>query len=316
MQQLLDRRVRVAALVGHFERERFQTLARAVRFERAREQTLPQQFEHAPARDRAAPPVRARRTTAETLGSFRRPRPALRCPWLSVATVLTIGGDHMSGRCARLSSASSSFSVLNTPSRSALLMTKTSPISMMPALMAWMSSPMPGTSTTTDTSAVFTISTSSCPTPTVSTMTFCVAGGVENRHGVHGRAREPAEVPARRHRADEDAGVEPERLHAYAVAEDGAARERARRVNGDDADALAARAVEPGELVHERRLPRPGRARDADDEAAPRVREDGLHQTGRVVRAVLDLRDGARDGARVARQNPVDGLRAAHRRDS
>jgi hypothetical protein len=53
-----------------------------------------------------------------------------------------------------------------------LLIAKTSPISIIPALIAWMSSPIPGTKTTTDTSAVFTISTSSWPTPTVSTITL------------------------------------------------------------------------------------------------------------------------------------------------
>src|ERR1017187_7053868 len=50
-------------------------------------------------------------------------------------------------------------------------MAKTSAISMIPALMAWTSSPMPGTSTTTVTCARPAISTSSWPTPTVSMMT-------------------------------------------------------------------------------------------------------------------------------------------------
>src|ERR1035438_2822761 len=50
-------------------------------------------------------------------------------------------------------------------------MTKTSAISMMPALMACTSSPMPGTRTTTVTPASLAISTSSWPTPTVSMRT-------------------------------------------------------------------------------------------------------------------------------------------------
>ena len=45
-----------------------------------------------------------------------------------------------------------------------------SAISMMPALSACTSSPVPGTSTTIETSAVRMMSTSSCPTPTVSMM--------------------------------------------------------------------------------------------------------------------------------------------------
>ena len=43
-----------------------------------------------------------------------------------------------------------------------------SAISMMPALSAWTSSPVPGTKVTIVTSAVRATSTSSCPTPTVS----------------------------------------------------------------------------------------------------------------------------------------------------
>ena len=58
---------------------------------------------------------------------------------------------------------------LSAPSRSDLLMANTSPISRIPALIAWMSSPMPGISTTMVVSAARTISTSDCPTPTVST---------------------------------------------------------------------------------------------------------------------------------------------------
>ena len=50
-----------------------------------------------------------------------------------------------------------------------------------------------------------------------------LAGGVEHQRGVGGRAREPAEVAARRHAADEDARVGDVRLHADAIAENGAA---------------------------------------------------------------------------------------------
>ena len=57
------------------------------------------------------------------------------------------------------------------PSRSALLTTNTSAISMIPALSAWTSSPLPGATSTIEMSAVRTISTSSWPTPTVSMRT-------------------------------------------------------------------------------------------------------------------------------------------------
>lgn len=65
----------------------------------------------------------------------------------------------------------SSRAVASAPSRSALLTTYTSPISRIPALAAWMPSPMPGASSTTEVSAWEAISTSDWPTPTVSTRT-------------------------------------------------------------------------------------------------------------------------------------------------
>src|SRR3990172_3523948 len=66
---------------------------------------------------------------------------------------------------------SSSRRVLSAPSRSDLLATKISAISRIPALMAWMSPPSPGTTTTRLVWATLTISPSSCPTPTVSMIT-------------------------------------------------------------------------------------------------------------------------------------------------
>ncbi len=66
-------------------------------------------------------------------------------PLPSVATV------RMTGQAKP--SACSSRSTRSAPGWSALLITKMSAISMMPALMAWTSSPMPGTSTTTVTCA-------------------------------------------------------------------------------------------------------------------------------------------------------------------
>jgi hypothetical protein len=59
--------------------------------------------------------------------------------------------------------------VVSAPSRSALLTTNTSPTSRIPALAACTPSPIPGASRTTVVSASPAISTSLCPTPTVST---------------------------------------------------------------------------------------------------------------------------------------------------
>ena len=67
-----------------------------------------------------------------------------------------------------------------------------------------------------------------------------LAAGIEDQRHVAGRSRQAAEVAARRHAADEDARVAGVRLHADAIAENGAAAERAGRIDRDDADRLPA----------------------------------------------------------------------------
>ena len=129
--------------------------------------------------------------------------------------------------------------VASAPSRSALLTTKMSPISRMPALAAWMPSPMPGASSTMVVSARPATSTSDCPTPTVSTRITSQPGGVEHAQRLRGGPGEPAEVAAAGHRADVDVGVERVVLHPHPVTEQRAAGERRRRVDGEDADPLA-----------------------------------------------------------------------------
>ena len=76
--------------------------------------------------------------------------------------------------------------VCSAPSRSALFTTNTSATSRMPALAAWMPSPMPGASSTTVVSASATMSTSDCPTPTVSMITTSkpAASSTRNACGV------------------------------------------------------------------------------------------------------------------------------------
>jgi hypothetical protein len=54
--------------------------------------------------------------------------------------------------------------------------------------------------------------------------------------------------------------------HADAIAEDGAAGVRARRIDADDADPLLARAEDLDEAIGEGALPCPGISGDADDE--------------------------------------------------
>ena len=84
-------------------------------------------------------------------------------------------------------------------------------------------------------------------------------GGVEQEHRLQRRLGEPAEVAARPHRADVDAGVEEVVGEPDAVAEQRAARERARGIDRDDADRPLARADEPDERADQRSTcPTPG----------------------------------------------------------
>src|SRR5487761_396463 len=93
-------------------------------------------------------------------------------PSPAVATVKTIGGFHPSRSGTICKIARSCCSNRSAPSRSALFSTKTSAISISPAFRFCTSSPIPGTRTTSVQSASRAISTSPCPTPTVSINTY------------------------------------------------------------------------------------------------------------------------------------------------
>src|SRR5690606_33956933 len=88
---------------------------------------------------------------------------------------------------------------------------------------------------------------------------------VEQMDDLARRTREPAVSAARREAPDEHPLVEEMRLHADAVAEDRASRERARRIDRDDADGRAACAIARDQSIRQARLSRPRRAGDADD---------------------------------------------------
>ena len=209
-----------------------------------------------------------------------------RSPRRGAATVLRIGGSQ-SPCSPRESIISRSRAVRSTPSRSALLMTKTSAISRMPALIAWMSSPRPGTVTTTTVSTVRTTSTSSCPTPDGLDQDPVEAGGVEQVDRVARGAGEAAHGAAGGHRADEDARIGVERLHADAVAEEGAAGVGAGRIDGEDAHRLAALAAEAGEAVDQGALAGARRAGDADHARPAGVADRCGGQLALAVAAVL-----------------------------
>ena len=115
-----------------------------------------------------------------------------------------------------------------------------SAISMMPALSACTSSPVPGTSIDDrDVGGADDVHFVLADADGLDDDQR-LAGGVEHQRDIAGRAREPADVPARRHAADEHVRVLGVRLHAQPIAEDRAAGERAGRIDGDHADGLAA----------------------------------------------------------------------------
>ncbi len=206
---------------------------------------------HEPLRDQLAQPIFAARAAPRRLRGRRRARGTARSRPTQLGHARAARRDGLQDRRPPLvrlrTSCSDRFASIaetsrSAPSRSALFTTKMSAISMMPALSACTSSPVPGTSVTIEMSAVRMMSTSSWPTPTVSMIDDVLAGGVEHERGVAGRARQAAEVAARRHAADEHALVGRVRLHPQPIAEHGAAGERAGRIDGDHADGLAAAA--------------------------------------------------------------------------
>src|SRR3972149_624234 len=106
---------------------------------------------------------------------------------------------------------------------------------MSPAFMVCTASPDSGTSVTTVVSTCLMISSSVCPTPTVSTMT----------HGKPKASLSLTTLPVAR---------------ADPVAEPAPAREGAGGVHGDDADGHARGGRERRQPIHQGGLPRPGGA--------------------------------------------------------
>jgi hypothetical protein len=133
-----------------------------------------------------------------------------------------------------------------------------------------------------------------------------LAGGGEHGDDVPRGRGEAAEVPARSHRADEDAVVESVGLHTDAVAQDRAPAERRRRVDGHDANGAPLGAEVRGHAIDERRLARSRRPRHPDHERLPRVREERGEEGGSLRPVVLHQADRARHGAHVAAEDVAD----------
>ena len=94
---------------------------------------------------------------------------------------------------------------------------------------------------------------------------------------IFSRGRQSSMTVFRRHTADEHAGIEVMLLHADAIAQDGAARERAGRVGGDDANGEALLAQDGGQSVDECAFATPRRAGDTNGICLAKVGKELLH---------------------------------------
>jgi hypothetical protein len=112
-------------------------------------------------------------------------------------------------------------------------------------------------------------------------------------------------MPARGHAADEHAGVLCVRLHPQAIAEDGAAGERAGGVHGNDADGFVGLARFGGEAIDQRAFTGARRASDADEIGVSGMLKDVAHQRGRGGRLVFDERNRASHRPQVARPHAL-----------
>lgn len=84
------------------------------------------------------------------------------------------------------------------------------------------------------------------------------------------------------------------------IAEDGAARVRAARIDGDDANVQILLAVHHREAVDERAFPHPGTAGHADDVRLPCLRKELTQNLEARRGAVFDVSDHARQRANFA----------------
>jgi hypothetical protein len=113
-------------------------------------------------------------------------------------------------------------------------------------------------------------------------------------------------MPSCREGPDEDAIVERVTGHADPVAENGPAGKWARRVDGNDPHALPTLTIGFDKPITECRFAGSRIAGDAEDPGAARVGPKALEYIGISWTAVVYDPQGARDGARLPRQNPVD----------
>ena len=128
------------------------------------------------------------------------------------------------------------------------------------------------------------------------------AGSVEHDRRIRRGTREAAKMAACGHTANKDAGIVRMRLHPNAIPEHGAATERARRIDREDANSAPGFPPARHEAVDKRALACARCTRDPDEESSAGPREKLAHQCGSLVWVIFDERNTARDATRIAGQ--------------
>ena len=169
---------------------------------------------------------------------------------------------------------------------------------MIPAFSACTESPEPGISTSTTVSAIPITSTSLWPAPTGLEEDESLPAASSSEQRLQRRLGEAAEVAARAHRADEDAGIEEVVGEPDAVAEQRALRERARRVDRDRRrSCVRCSRMCPISVEIRLDLPTPGGPVTPTAYASAGLGIDVADEVVRERVAVLDERDRPRERA-------------------
>src|SRR5688572_8110532 len=119
-------------------------------------------------------------------------------------------------------------------------------------------------------------------------------------------------MPPAPHRADEYARVEEMVREPYAVAQNSALRERARRIDGDNADAPVLLPVELDELGDDAALANAGRSGESDRKRVACLLVDLRDYSSRLFVLALYLGDHTRQRPPVSREQPFYEIVVTH----
>jgi hypothetical protein len=98
------------------------------------------------------------------------------------------------------------------------------------------------------------------------------------------------------------------RAHAQAIAEDGSAGKRTRRIDGNDADGLARFSDLGRQAIDERALAGARRSRHSDEVRAAGAAVDAANELGAGGNLVFDERDRTRDRAWISGEHTLRNI--------